>query len=249
MPKAFLMTLSVLLICGSTLGAERPLRVFFVGNSYTYVNDLPGVLAALAEASRDRRIVTGQHTPGGYTLEQHVKDGRAVEDIQQQKWDVVVLQEQSVLPVVQPARMYAGAWKLHETIKSQEARTLFYLTWARKGQPQMQEGLHQAYFSLAKALQADVAPVGTAWQWALREDPALELYMRDGSHPSPNGTYLAACVFYATLLDKNPVGLPAEVKKGGRTLLKIDPTLATWLQGVAWRTVQDSKHAAPEKTP
>ena len=112
----------------------------------------------------------------------------------------------------------------------------------------MQEGLNQAYFSLAKALQADVAPVGTAWQWALREDPALELYMRDGSHPSPDGTYLAACVFYATLLDKNPVGLPAEVKKGGRTLLKIDPTLATWLQGVAWRALEDSKHAASEKT-
>ena len=73
MPRAFLVTLSVLLICGSTLGAERPLRVFFVGNSYTFVNDLPGVLAGLAEASRGRRIVTGQRTPGGYTLEQHVK--------------------------------------------------------------------------------------------------------------------------------------------------------------------------------
>jgi len=137
--------------------------------------------------------------------------------------------------------MYAGAWKLHETIKSQEARTVFYLTWARKGQPQMQERLNHAYVSIAKALEADVAPVGTAWQRALREDPALELYMRDGSHPSPDGTYLAACVFYATLLDKNPAGLPAEVKKGGKTLLKIDPMLARRLQDVAWRTVQDSK--------
>jgi hypothetical protein len=241
MPRAFLVTLSLLLIGGSTLGAERPLRIFFVGNSYTFVNDLPGVLTGLAEASRGRRIVTGQHTPGGYTLEQHVKDGKAADDIRKQKWDVVVLQEQSVLPIVQPASMYAGAWKLHETIKSQEARTVFYLTWARKGQPQMQERLNHAYVSIAKALEADVAPVGTAWQRALREDPALELYMRDGSHPSPDGTYLAACVFYATLLDKNPAGLPAEVKKGGKTLLKIDPMLARRLQDVAWRTVQDSK--------
>ena len=128
MPKAFLVILSLLLICGSMLGAERPLRVF-VGNSYTFVNDLPGVLVGLAQAARGRRIVTGQHTPGGYTLEQHVKDGKAVEALQKQKWDVVVLQEQSVLPVVQPARMYAGAWKLHEMITIQKAQTLFYLTW------------------------------------------------------------------------------------------------------------------------
>jgi hypothetical protein len=105
MPRAFLVTLSLLLIGGSTLGAERPLRIFFVGNSYTFVNDLPGVLTGLAEASRGRRIVTGQHTPGGYTLEQHVKDGKAADDIRKQKWDVVVLQEQSVLPIVQPASM------------------------------------------------------------------------------------------------------------------------------------------------
>ena len=69
MRRAFLVLLSFLLICGSTFGAERPLRVFFVGNSYTFVNDLPGVLAGLADASRGRRIVTGQYTPGGYTLE------------------------------------------------------------------------------------------------------------------------------------------------------------------------------------
>ncbi len=102
MRRAFLVLLSFLLICGSTFGAERPLRVFFVGNSYTFVNDLPGVLAGLADASRGRRIVTGQYTPGGYTLEQHVKDGKAAEDIKHEKWDVVVLQEQSVLPIVQP---------------------------------------------------------------------------------------------------------------------------------------------------
>ena len=218
MQRAILVMLAFLLVRGATFGDERPLRVFFVGNSYTFVNDLPGVLAGLAEASRGRRILTGQYTPGGYTLEQHVKDGKAMEGLKNENWDVVVLQEQSVLPVFQPARMYDGARKLHETIKSQAARTLFYLTWARKGQPQMQEGLNQAYLSIAKELHANIAPVGTAWQRAMKENPALELYMQDGSHPSPEGTYLAACVFYATLLDKSPLGLPAEVKKGRTTL-------------------------------
>ena len=242
MRRIFLVTLSFLLICGSTFGGEKPLRVFFVGNSYTFVNDLPGVLAGLAQAGRGRRILTGQRTPGGYTLDQHVKDGQTVEGIEKQNWDVVVLQEQSILPVVQPAKMFDAAWELNKTIKSQGARTLFYLTWARKGQPQMQEGLNHAYLGVAKELQADVAPVGPAWQQANKEDPALELYLQDGSHPSPEGTYLAACVFYATLLGKSPVGLPAEVRKGRTTLLKIDPATAARLQQVAWQTVQ---HKSP----
>ena len=144
MRTAFFVMLTFLSICGSTsFGVERPLRVFFVGNSYTFVNDLPGVLAGLAEASRGRNIVTGQYTPGGYTLDQHVKDGKAVESIKKGNWDVVVLQEQSILPVAQPARMYDGARRLHATIKNQNAETLFYLTWARKSQPQMQARLNQ----------------------------------------------------------------------------------------------------------
>ena len=239
MRRAFLVIPSVLLICGSTFAAERPLRVFFIGNSYTFVNDLPGVLIGLAEASQGRKLLTGQYTPGGYTLDQHVKDGKAVEAIKRQQWDVVVLQEQSILPVVAPVKMYSAARKLHETIQGQKAETLLYLTWARKAQPRMQEGLTQVYFAIAKELRANVAPVGAAWQSVMQEYPTLNLYMEDGSHPSPEGTYLAACVFYAVLLGENPVGLPAEVTRGRTTLLKIDPVSAARLQRVAWKTVQN----------
>ena len=150
MPRAFLVTLSILLICGSTLGAERPLQGLLCRQLFAFMNDLPGVLAGLAEAGRGRRIVTGQRTPGGYTLDQHVKDGRAAEDIQR------AMGCRRAAKTKRPARRSAGQnvrrrRKLHQTIKSQQARTLFFLTWAPKGQPQMQEGLNQAYFSLAKA--------------------------------------------------------------------------------------------------
>jgi hypothetical protein len=239
MRKAFLVISCLLMMCGSMRADERPLRVFFVGNSYVYVNDLPGVLAGLAEAGHRRKIVTGEYTPGGYTLEQHVKDGKAAERIKKGKWDVVVLQEQSLLPVGEPAKMYSAARKLSETIKGQGALTLLYLTWARKGRPEMQEGLNKAYYGVAKELQANVAPVGMAWQTARKEYPALNLYDQDGSHPSPEGTYLTACVFYAFLLGESPVGLPAEVRKGKEMLLRIDPAVAERLQKVAWKTVRD----------
>lgn len=240
MRTTLLTLLGFLVGCGSTFAAEQPLKVFFIGNSYTHVNDLPGVLAGLADAAGGRKVVTGQHTPGGCTFEKHVQDGKAVEAIQKQNWDVVVFQEQSLMPVGNPANMHANARKLDAAIKRQGARTVFYLTWARQSKPEMQDALNRAYFGIAKELRAQVAPVGIAWQRAMKEDPKLVLYAKDGSHPSAEGTYLAACVFYATLLGKSPEGLPATVKKGGKMLVTIQPAVARRLQTVAWKTVQET---------
>jgi hypothetical protein len=227
------------------VSGEKPLKVLFIGNSYTSVNDLPGVLAGMADAAGGLKIATDQETPGGCTLEKHIEDGSAAKKISAQKWDVVVLQEQSLMPVGNPQLMHQSASKLHEHIKAGGARTLFYLTWARQKQPEMQPKLSKAYLDIAKELDAGVAPVGIAWQHALADDSNLVLHADDGSHPSAAGTYLAACVFYATLLDKSPVGLPSEIKKGRQTLLKIDPALAKRLQEVAWKTVQEQKGQKP----
>jgi hypothetical protein len=49
--------------------------------------------------------------------------------------------------------------------------------------------------------------VGYAWFVVRQQDPGIELWQSDQSHPSQAGTYLAACVFYATLFDQSPVGL------------------------------------------
>ena len=53
------------------------------------------------------------------------------------------------------------------------------------------------------------APVGRVWEKVLREHPEINLYQPDGSHPSPAGAYLAACVLYATVYGESPAGLPA----------------------------------------
>jgi hypothetical protein len=90
-------------------------------------------------------------------------------------------------------------------------------------------------------MNAVVAPVGMAWKKALAADPKLVLHQADKSHPNPKGSYLAACVFYATLLDKSPVGLPGELRKGNRVLVRVTPDEAATLQEIAWQTVQEAK--------
>lgn len=265
----------------SVQAAERPpLKTLFIGNSYTSVNDLPALIAGLAAAGRGRRIEVDRHLVGACTFERHVKEMKALDKIRERKWDVVVLQEQSLRPIIDRDRMFEYARILHHAIQKQGATTVFYLTWARQDIPKMQGGadpaavpeyaramykisgladpkdfagwrqqhatglsggLSGAYFTIAKELHAAVAPVGVAWCIALKSDARRVLYQADKSHPTPSGSYLAACVFYATLLGKSPVGLPGEIKNGARALVQIAPEEAKRLQDIAWQTVLATK--------
>ena len=209
----------------------KPLRVLFVGNSYTSVNNLPGMIAALARAGKQRPLEATAHTPGGCTFEKHWTDGKATAKIAQGGWDFVVLQEQSQMPFIDPARMADFAKKLHGEIAKTGARTLLYQTWARRNMPEKQDAISKAYTDLATVLPARLAPVGEAWRKARADLPDLALHSPDGSHPTPAGTYLAACVFYATLYGQSPEGLTGEPAK-------LDETTARALQRIAWTAVQ-----------
>ncbi len=94
--------------------------------------------------------------------------------------------------------------KFDAEIKKQRAKTILYETWALQNKPEQQTAISKAYEGLSKELNAQLAPVGSAWQTALRSDKNLVLHDKDQKHPNATGTYLAACVFYATIYGKSP---------------------------------------------
>jgi len=217
---AFLSTLFAGLVAPAPQAPEPVARVLFVGNSYTYFNDLPAMVSALAEAG-GHRVETRMVAPGGWRLRDHFEKGEARGALHEGRWDYVVLQEQSTLgtnlyldgvPRVggdEVFRPWAEKWAAE--IVAAGAKPVFYLTWARKKTPADQAMLTSAVLRVAEATHAMVAPVGPAWTLAREARPALELYYTDGSHPSPAGSYLAACTLYATLFHASPVGLPGKV--------------------------------------
>jgi hypothetical protein len=189
---------------------EAPLRVLFIGNSFTARNDLPGLVARLAEArgkSLQHRLINA----GGASLRTHWNAGAARQAIEEGQWDCVVLQEQSTLPVKNAQRMHENVRLFDEAIKAAGARTVLYMTWARQDAPQSQQAITDAYAGIGRELGATVAPVGLAWQRFLRQHDRPALHDRDQSHPNPAGSYLAACVFLAVLFGENPVGIGGEV--------------------------------------
>ncbi|MCG8586844.1 MAG: hypothetical protein MI757_19240 [Pirellulales bacterium] len=220
-----------LLGTSAPLYADEPLRVLFIGNSYTYGHKIPDLVVRIARASKVREISQRSVTGGGMTLEAHWKDGRAVERIKNGKWDVVILQEQSMRPVVDPSGMNKYGRMLDAEIGKADAKTMFFLTWARQKRPEMQDKLNESYGSLAEELEASVAPVGQAWRAALAARPELKLHARDGSHASPHGAYLAACVFYSALTGKSAEGSPVLIQG-------VNKSDVAFLQKTAWKAVE-----------
>ena len=197
-------------------------KVLFIGNSFTFANDLPLTFSQLATKA-GKKVLVDNSTFGGYTLEMHLQNATTIQKIYSQKWDYVVLQEQSQIPSFIPERetmMYPFAVSLDSLIHDNSpcSRTVFFMTWAHKNGDQglpvgsdtyedMQQRLRSGYMTIADSLNAAVAPCGWAWRQLRQNYPSLELYSSDNYHPNENGTYLAACTFYASIFSQSAVGI------------------------------------------
>jgi hypothetical protein len=204
---------------------RHSISVLFIGNSFTARNDLPGLIARLAAAhgiELKHRLIS----VGGASLRTHWNKGEAAEAIRHGRYDYVVLQEQSTLPVKNAARMKENVRLFDEAIRTAGSKTALYMTWARRHAPETQAAITEAYASVGREVGATVVPVGVAWQQFLRKHDRPALHDKDGSHPSRAGSYLAACVFLAALFGRSPAGLDVDVDG-------LDPADAKLLQVAA----------------
>ncbi len=224
----------------SSYTGPDPLSVIFIGDSYTYTNDLPDTLTAIAHTSgQPPEIQTSSVTAGGETLAELWASSDARMAIAQGHWTHVVLQEQSETPLIDSMGFLQSAGLFSDAAHDAGATPAFFETWARAdgnadyaqpwsgGTPSaMQDGLLTEYTQAAMDNDGVLVPVGEAWRAVLAGSPSIALYQSDGSHPTVAGTYLAACVFYVKLTGQ---GVPAvaTVPAG------IDPADATTLRQAA----------------
>ena len=216
--------------CGG--GGPNALNVLFIGNSYTYVNDLPGVLSRIAAtAGTAPSIATAEVVQGGATLQEHWTNGLAQARINERQWTHVVLQGQSSEPLPTSYANFAGyAQQFEDLIVDAGARPTLFVTWAYAaglpdyGQPsfvdylfgpaEMQDELTAAYASLSGPPPGGLlACAGEAFRRSLAQYPEIVLQQSDFSHPTLAGTYLAACTFYVALTG-HPVPPESEVPVG-----------------------------------
>ncbi len=203
------------------LSSSTPtLRVFFLGNSYTFFNDLPDMVSVVAASDREHpvNIEADSFTRGGKTLKELFEIPSAQEALRSQSWDYVILQDMSVLPSdpIWTQDMHQGIRDWNMLVKSMGFRDTLYETWARKPGTDwydndkhpdldlvdpdvMQEKIDKAYKTFSSEIGATLVPVGDYWAKCRNQDGVPDLYYFDGTHPSVAGTYLTALLFYQSI--------------------------------------------------
>lgn len=128
---------SVLICCSLSSQAGRKLRVLFIGNSYTYVNDLPSLVSSFATSMGDT-LIYDSYTVGAYRFADHASDPLCIQKIQSAKWDLIVMQEQSQTPAMPTGYFFTNSYHYAHTLDTiiehsdPCTQKMYYMTWGRK---------------------------------------------------------------------------------------------------------------------
>jgi hypothetical protein len=222
----------------TTTSDTAGLKVLFIGNSLTFFNSLPNTLATFLEVGEKHVPRVSDVVEPGYQLIQHWNDGVAQKKIRDDgPWDIVVLQGKSMESYEDQLNFWEYGVRFGKLANKAHVKPVLYETFANKGHAEIQPKIHYSYATLARKIHADVIPVGDVFYFVKEKDPSLELWNFDRLHPTPLGTYLAACVFYEYLTKRTPVGLPNiipshQVTGQGYSVSSED---AARLQRLAWQ--------------
>ncbi len=200
---------------------NKKYSILFIGNSYTYYNDMPtAIFAKFAETAGHTADVTAI-TKGGWTLEKHADPsdeyGAKVEAALtgEKKYDYVILQEQSLRPVIDPEKFFAAVENLAARVRATGAKPVLYATWGRHAESPdlakhhltnktMTDALAASYATVGERLNIPVVQVGRAFYEIYAGESGIDLYNPDRSHPSYAGSYLAASALYAAIFKEEP---------------------------------------------
>ncbi len=220
------------------------IKILFIGNSYTYRNDMPSIFENIA-ISKGKEVYVEDCTLGKANIAIQSRRFAVKNAISNEKWDIVILQGSSrdfvkdssiIIKKTIPA--------LEKIIKAVQVnnpstKMLFYMTWGyRNGfKPidevntfeKMSNLIQKRYLELYKEFDIGVVPVGMAWKDVRKKREEVILYVKDGAHPSLKGSYLAACCFYAAVFNETPVG--------SKYYSKLGPKICYYLQSRASKNV------------
>ena len=219
-----------------------PWRLLFIGNSATYVHELPQILKQLA-GEVGYQIEVDRLTPGGYTLAQHAdastEHGQRVLEKIHEGFDVVFLQDNGncVSDEAHREDCRRACTTLIDEIRKSGAEPCFYVRppygYEAFGRDSIAQSraFDQLFSQIAEQLSVTCAYVNRAFADAIEHLP-YDLWGKDHGHTSEYGAYLAVCVFFATLFAQSSSALASyEIpEQDARQLQKVADRIA--LEGI-----------------
>ncbi len=207
----------------SVVDKSKPLSILFVGNSSTFYNSMPEVLFKNITVSAGYDVTVTSLTRGGQFLidsanPDNVLGAQVVKTLAEEKFDYVVLQDNTLSAINQPDKFDAGIRAMVEMVRENGATPILYSTIARANghselasngltNKSMTDRVAKAYADIGHELGVAVAHVGRAFYQIHNSDTAVNLYDTDNAHPSKAGSYLAALTIFARITGNDPTEL------------------------------------------
>ena len=231
----------------TSLKNKNPERVLYIGNSYLYYNDsLHNHVRRMLEEAYANDIDTGNyklvtisgsrswHHDIDYSLN-HKNLGA------KEAFELVIFQGGSgETDTASERKIFSDTTiEVINTIHKSGAEAALYMIHAyvephKNTNPKMIEDIKKMYIEAGNKNNALVIPVGIAFENAYKAQPDIVLHKPfDGSHPSLLGTYLAACVVFASITQQSP--LEIDYNYYG----EISDSDKVFLQEIAHKTVED----------
>jgi len=205
----------------SVLVTAQPIRVLFIGNSYTHYNNMPKILEEMAK-SKGMNVDIQMDAKSNHTFEMHAQRPELYQSIKKNKWDYVVIQgfsrelAQDTAAIDSLSLPYIK--QILDSVYANNSCTnvFMYQTWAYQNGFQqdslpinwdyqtMSDRVHYGYNYVADKFNLAVVPVGKAWEAICTNYPEIKLYQEDLQHPAVTGSYLTAACFYAALFRSQP---------------------------------------------
>jgi hypothetical protein len=211
------------------IGEGRP--VLFIGNSYLYTQDIPGIVQALADSAGGDKLAVMTIAKPDYALIDHWREGVARTEITARNFDWVVLQQGPSSTDINRDSLRLLTTMFASLMNVAEVPTLFS-AWPASSRPQDFPRAIESYQLATSDVNGLFLPIAGSWLEAWSSNPNAPLYA-DALHPTQAGAYLAALVIYSRLLGASPVGLPNAIETRSGAVIILDATLAETLQQAA----------------
>lgn len=204
-------------------------KLLFIGNSHTYVNALPHLVAELYRIYEGEEVLPVMLTQGGVTLRWHAEQSQTGFNIRYGHYDYIVMQ-QATHPFDGAECLRRGVQMLLPDIRQSGAEPVLYMTWAEKAHPENQAELTEAFTDVAASEGTLLAPAGVIWEKMLSEHPEAALYAADGAHAGILGSYLAAVSVFMAMTGRKELPFREDSFYAGK---KLDAALCKEVHRIA----------------
>jgi hypothetical protein len=196
--------------CGSAAPVEREReseRVLFVGNSLTYVGNLPAVFSAMAKAN-GHAVESDMIVRGGATLTERLKDGSIARALDGHRYAALVLQERGgdLLCGFGPESCAdsSASLKAIARMAKEKGVTSVLLLGTYQSMPAVSKAIVEREGAAADEAGIAYVEVSQTLQRLGDTQPALAWFDADGMHPGKDLTLLEAMLLHRQLFGALP---------------------------------------------